>query len=587
MKKKFPYAIAVILAVGAVLAVAITRMNNSTPIEMGEHALSESKREAGIPRGPHGGWLFAKDMFRMEVAIFERGVPPQFRVYPTDAAGNPINLNDVGLVIELHRLDRVDTVGFHPSGDYLVGDMTVVEPHSFDMILRAQWNDNDYEWQHSQIEARAVLSDEAIKNAGIQIKTAGPEKIKNILHLTGEIGLNEEKVVHIVPRLDALVKQVFKDLGDQVREGEILAVLESRELADAKINYLAAGKQSQLATDDLKREILIYENTKIMLDILERELDLETIYSRLKGLVIGKSREQLLPAYARLKLSQSVFQREKGLFAKGISSESEYLLALENYKSSEAKYIALREKIAYNGQWAIRQKKRTEEMEQLNVQTANQKLLSLGLKRRGIEALKNEQAHVFTQYELRSSLSGLVIKKHITTGEAVKKDDDIFLLADLSDVWVNIAIPAKDIKNVHLGIKIIIKSEPLGIQSTGRLTYLDSIIDPMTRTVTGRVVIPNPKGDWRPGTFVTADLILDERTVPIAIAREAVQSLRDWSVVFVKYGDTFEARPLELGASDASHWEVLDGLAEGEQYVTQNSFVVKAEIEKSSAVHDH
>jgi len=364
-------------------------------------------------------------------------------------------------------------------------------------------------------------------------------------------------------------------------------VLESRELADAKINYLAAGKQSQLATDDLKREILIYENTKIMLDILERELDLETIYSRLKGLVIGKSREQLLPAYARLKLSQSVFQREKGLFAKGISSESEYLLALENYKSSEAKYIALREKIAYNGQWAIRQKKRTDEMEQLNVQTANQKLLSLGLKRRGIEALKNEQAHVFTQYELRSSLSGLVIKKHITTGEAVKKDDDIFLLADLSDVWVNIAIPAKDIKNVHLGIKIIIKSEPLGIQSTGRLTYLDSIIDPMTRTVTGRVVIPNPKGDWRPGTFVTADLILDERTVPIAIAREAVQSLRDWSVVFVKYGDTFEARPLELGASDASHWEVLDGLAEGEQYVTQNSFVVKAEIEKSSAVHDH
>jgi len=141
----------------------------------------------------------------VEVAIFERGVPPQFRVYPTDAEGNPIKLNQVQLVIELHRLDRVDTIGFHPSGDYLLGDQTVVEPHSFDMTLRAQWKGNDYEWKHSQIEARAELSDEAIKNAGIQVKTAGPEKLRNVLQLTGEIGLNEEKVVHIVPRLDALV----------------------------------------------------------------------------------------------------------------------------------------------------------------------------------------------------------------------------------------------------------------------------------------------------------------------------------------------------------------------------------------------
>ena len=587
MKKPFPYAILIILAVGAVLAVAILQMNTSSPVHVGEQAPSGSKHEDAVPRGPHGGWLFSKDGFRMEVAIFERGIPPQFRVYPTDAGGNPIDLNEVQLVIELHRLDRLDTVRFHPSGNYLLGDQTIVEPHSFDIVLQAQWNGNDYEWRHSQIEARAELSEEAIKNAGIEVQAAGSATLKNILKLTGEIGLNEEKVVHIVPRLDALVKRVFKDLGDHVEEGEILAELESRELADAKINYLAVGKQSRLATDDLKREILIYENTKVMLDLLEQNLDLETIYSRLNQLVIGKSREQLLPAYAKLKLSKSVFQREKGLFEKGISSESEYLLALENYNSAEARYVALREKIAYDGQWSIRQKRRTDEMGQLNVQTANQKLLSLGLKRREIESFLNDQAHVFTQYELRSSLSGLVIKKHITTGEAVKKDDDIFLLADLSDVWVNVAIPVKDIKNVHLGIKTLIRSELLGIESSGRLTYLDSIVDPTTRVDTGRVVIPNPKGQWRPGTFVTVDLVLGERTVPIAVPREAVQTLRDWSVVFVKYGNVFEARPLDLGASDAQHWEVLDGLAQGEQFVVQNSFVVKAEIEKSSAVHDH
>ena len=109
MKKQFPYAIAIILAVGAVMAVAIMRMNTSFPVKMGEHAPSESKQEDAVPRGPHGGWLFSKDAFQMEVAIFERGVPPQFRVYPMDTGGNPIELNEVQLVIELHRLDRMDT----------------------------------------------------------------------------------------------------------------------------------------------------------------------------------------------------------------------------------------------------------------------------------------------------------------------------------------------------------------------------------------------------------------------------------------------------------------------------------------------
>ena len=169
----------------------------------------------------------------------------------------------------------------------------------------------------------------------------------------------------------------------------------------------------------------------------------------------------------------------------------------------------------------------------------------------------------------------------------MKKDDNIFLLADLSDVWVNIAIPTKDLKHVKLGQKVIVSDENLAIEAIGKLTYLGSIIEEKTRTVTGRVVISNQEFKWRPGTFVTLELVLEERTVPLAVPTKAIQTIRDWSVVFVKYGNFFEARPLELGANDG-HWvEVLRGLTKGELYVAQNSFVVKAEIEKSSAVHEH
>ena len=576
-----------ILILGVFAGKMILNMDMAT-VNRDSHEPAAASGEAGaIPRGSHGGWLFSKDDLEVEVKIFETGIPPEFRVYVTDASGKAVPLNEVDLSINLKRLDRVDEIHFKPAGGYLLGDKEVVEPHSFDVKIRARWKEQTYEWEFAQIEARVELPDEAIKNADITIQTAGPAKLKNLINLSGEIGLNEEKVVHIVPRLNGVVKKVFKDLGDRVRVGDVLAIIESRELADAKINYLAATKQVNLAKLDLERQILISKNTSQMLDLLQKDLDLEEVYRQLKDLQIGRSRELLIPAYAKLSLAKSVYLREKKLLEKGISSESEYLLAVENYKSGEAKYIALREKIAYDSQWAVRQKKRTDEMETLKLQTARQKLFALGLTDGEVGMLPSQKEHAFTQYELRSPLGGVVIQKHLTTGEAVKNDDDIFLLADFSDVWVNIAIPAKDLKYVKLGQNVVVKDDNLGMEAKGKLTYLDSIIDETSRTVTGRVVIPNAKGHWRPGTFVTLRLVLEERRVPIAVPEKAIQTIRDWSVVFVKYGNFFEARPLELGENDGDRVEVLAGLKAGEQYVVQNSFVVKAEIEKSSAVHSH
>lgn len=570
-----------IVILGVILAWGILNLDKSKPVlDEPEHS---REVDPSAQRGKHGGWLFTEQGFQVEVKIFEDGIPPQFRVYVT--SGEPVDLNEVGLNIVLKRLDRVDTIGFKPSGDYLLGDQVVAEPHSFDMTINAQWKGRNFKWQLSQIEGRAEFSPEAIQNAGLVFKKAGPETLVTTIRLPGEIGLNEEKVVHIVPRLDGVVKKVFKDLGDEVSTGEIIAILESRELADAKIEYLTAIKQVDMAEADLDREKQVFENTQRMLDLLEQDLDPEEIYKQLKDLVIGKSRELLIPASAKLRLAKSIHLREKGLLEKGISSESEYLVALEDYKSSESRYIALREKIAYDGAWSLRQKKKTFEVNQLNLQTTNQKLLALGLTPKEVDQLPTQDEQHFTQYELRATLNGTVIQKHLTTGEAVKKDDDIFLLADLSEVWVNFAIPEKELKKVRLGQKVILKEEPENLFA--KLSYLSSVIDEKTRTVTGRVVIPNKKRDLRPGGYITVELVLGERRVPVAVEPEAIQNIRDWSVVFVKYGSHLEARPLELGENDGNRVEVLEGLKVGEQYVAKNSYTVKAEIEKSGATHSH
>jgi len=152
-------------------------------------------------------------------------------------------------------------------------------------------------------------------------------------------------------------------------------------------------------------------------------------------------------------------------------------------------------------------------------------------------------------------------------------------------VWINFAIPEKELPKIRLGQKVLFEKGPKTLHA--KLSYLSSIIEEKTRTVTGRVVIPNKERDLRPGGYITVELVLGERRVPVAVEPDAIQSFRDWSVVFVKYGSHLEARPLELGETDGKSVEVLRGLKHGEQYAAKNSYAVKAEIEKSGATHSH
>jgi cobalt-zinc-cadmium efflux system membrane fusion protein len=105
--------------------------------------------------------------------------------------------------------------------------------------------------------------------------------------------------------------------------------------------------------------------------------------------------------------------------------------------------------------------------------------------------------------------------------------------------------------------------------------------------MTARAAIPNRGGQWPPGLFIKGNVVLSEFRVPVAVKPEALQTFRDWDVVFVNVGETFEARPLELGRRDGNWVEVLSGLRPGEKYATRNSYVIKADIGKAGASHDH
>ncbi len=348
-------------------------------------------------------------------------------------------------------------------------------------------------------EGRVQLSPAALEKAGLQILTAGPGKVAVTLALPGEISVNADTLAHVTPRVGGTVRSVSKQLGDRVTKGESLALLDSRELAEAR------------------REV-------------------------------QSSKE-------RLSLAQANFARQEKLWNEKVSAEKDFLTARQ----------ALAEA-------------------QIDHRGALQKLGAIGGGGAGSAG---------SSYTLIAPLDGTIIEKHISIGEVLKDDTQAFVIADLSTLWVEVTVYARDLSKIKAGQLATIKAEGIAASARGTIVYVGQVVGEDTRSATARVVLDNPGAAWRPGLFVTAEVTIDEADVPVTVVDDGVQTVEGKPVVFVQEGDAFQARPIKIGRK-GSHTEartsplveVLDGLAAGARYVGNNSFILKAELGKSEAGHE-
>ncbi|MEW6776559.1 MAG: efflux RND transporter periplasmic adaptor subunit [Bdellovibrionota bacterium] len=193
-----------------------------------------------------------------------------------------------------------------------------------------------------------------------------------------------------------------------------------------------------------------------------------------------------------------------------------------------------------------------------------------------------------SNYPVHTEIRGTVIGRHITPGEYVTGETEIFTIADLESVWLELAVYRSDFGKLKAGQKVTVHRGNGEPPTEATLSYVSSTVDEDTQSLLTRAVLPNPKGEWRPGMFVEAEVFIGERRVPLAIRSEAIQSFRDWQAVFARFGeDTYEVRPIETGATDGEWTEVLSGIEPGTFYAAKGSFVVKADVLKAGASHDH
>jgi cobalt-zinc-cadmium efflux system membrane fusion protein len=174
--------------------------------------------------------------------------------------------------------------------------------------------------------------------------------------------------------------------------------------------------------------------------------------------------------------------------------------------------------------------------------------------------------------------------RHITPGELVTNEHEVYTIADLSDVWAEIHVFSQDRQFVREGQTVTITADN-GNSTRETVSYLSPIIDPDTRTSTALVTINNPTEMWLPGSFAQAEFITDEIEVPLLVQKEAIQNVDGVDVLFISAANGFEVRPITKGLSDENHCEILSGLELGEHYACKNTFLLKADLKKDEAEH--
>ena len=359
---------------------------------------------------------------------------------------------------------------------------------------------------HEDEEPAIELTPEEIQEIGLETAVAGGGTIDTHMSLAGEIRVNQDRMAHVVPRVEGVVAQVGKKLGDTVNASEVIAVIESQDLADAKAGYLAAVERYEMA-----------------------ELS---------------------------------FNREEKLWKEEISSEQDYL-----------------------------EKKQALTEASIEMRSIEQKLHAIGFDKSYLKKLSGQSEQFLTRFEIKAPFQGTIIEKHIVLGELVGTESAVYVVADLSSVWVDLQVYPKDLKHIEKGQKVIISADSEMPDASGIISYVGPIVGAESRTALVRVVLSNESGVFRPGLFITAQVAVSKTQAKVVVLKDAIQSLEGKKCVFVKDAHGFEPSYVEIGLENESHVEILSGLAAGQEYVTKGAFTLKSEIVTSTldshAGHGH
>lgn len=190
-------------------------------------------------------------------------------------------------------------------------------------------------------------------------------------------------------------------------------------------------------------------------------------------------------------------------------------------------------------------------------------------------------------YQIPAPISGVVLERRANVGDVATADHALYIIADATQVHAEFYVYPRDAERLAAGQPIMVKSLSGEKSIEAKIETILPAADMMTQTIVAHVELPNKDKTWRPGQAVEGVAVVGEENVPLAVKTEALQRFRDFTVVYARVGETYEVRMLELGRRTPEWTEVLGGVDPGIEYVTKNAFLIRQDVEKSGASHDH
>ena len=189
-------------------------------------------------------------------------------------------------------------------------------------------------------------------------------------------------------------------------------------------------------------------------------------------------------------------------------------------------------------------------------------------------------------YNVTAPISGVVLERNTNIGD-VANSDPLFMIADLSNVWAKFHIFPKDADTVKAEQSIRVHTLDERKENTAAIKMLFPTADALSQTLIAIAPISNKNGLWHPGMTVEGDVTISKTQVPLAVRTSALQTIENQKVVFIKEANSYEKVPVQTGVRDSEFIEIKSGLKIGQEYVSEGSFIIKADLLKAGAEHNH
>ncbi len=423
------------------------------------------------------------------------------------------------------------------------------------------------------------------RQANVRIEPIAMSEASDSIVVTGKLALDEDRLAHIYSPVEGVLREAPVKLGESVAAGRALAMVDSKEIGDAKLDLVRQRMNVGFARTNKQWAETIHANTQALIAELAKSPPVTELETRFRDQPMGDNRQLLVTAYAKHEQTKADFERLRTLRDQSVGVEKDYIRAKADYESASATFQAAVEQLKFTTKQRLLETEQRLQEALTTEQVSRALLLILGYSEADIAKMDPiGEGEAVAHYPIRAPFAGTVIGKHAVLSEHVGPQHQLYEIADLSRVWLHADVFEKDLVTLGRVAGETLRFRAAGYpdrEFTAQIFHTGDAVDDRTRAVKLIAVAENAEGLLKPGMFVEASLPLGTTRKSLRIPAGAVQRQDDETYVFVALdAEEFERRPIRAGRAAAATVEVLEGLQPGESVVVEGALALKSEMLK-------